>query len=45
MKGMELRETNNKGKAFYRMPKKLYENPRYKDLSCEAKTLYSKRHK
>ena len=40
MKGMELRETNNKGKAFYRMPKKLYENPRYKDLSCEAKTLY-----
>ena len=27
-------------KSFYRMPKMLYENPRYKDLSCEAKTLY-----
>ena len=40
MKGMELREMNNKAKAFYRVPKLLYDEPRYKDLSCEAKTLY-----
>ena len=31
---------NNKTNSFYRAPKMLYGNPRYQDMSCEAKTLY-----